>query len=202
MSRLATAAKPRDTWPRSALAAAQHPLITLAFTQPMSAPQTLRRDLVALLPRLRRFALSLTRNAADADDLVQDACLRAIARADDWDPAQGLDRWVFRILRNSFISDTRRARTRAGQGRVDAAEAPELRTHATAEHDLAATQIMGRLAALPEGYAAVLLLVAVEGYSYAEAAGLLSIPPGTVMSRVSRARQMLAERLAETGGAR
>lgn len=162
-----------------------------------SSDQTLRRDLVALLPRLRRFALSLTRNAADADDLVQDACLRAMSRAADWDAAQGLDRWVFRILRNAFISDTRRARTRQGQGQVDATEATELRTHITGEHDLAATQIMGRLAALPAGYAATLLLVAVEGYSYAEAAELLSIPPGTVMSRVSRARQMLAERLAD-----
>ncbi len=163
---------------------------------PASSDQALRRDLVVLLPRLRRFALSLTRNAADADDLVQDTCLRAMSRAADWDAAQGLDRWVFRILRNAFISDTRRARTRVGQGQVDATEATELRTHATAEHDLAATQIMGRLAALPEGYAATLLLVAVEGYSYAEAAELLSVPAGTVMSRVSRARQMLAERLA------
>jgi RNA polymerase sigma-70 factor, ECF subfamily len=161
----------------------------------MSAAHTLRKDLVALLPRLRRFALSLTRNAPDADDLVQDACLRAIAHAADWDPAQGLDRWVFRILRNLWISEMRRSRTRMGQGQTDASEAPELRTHATAEHDLAATQIMGRLAALPEGYAATLLLVAVEGYTYAEAALLLDIPQGTVMSRLSRARQMLAQRL-------
>ena len=161
----------------------------------MSAPQSLRQDLVALLPRLRRFAISLTRNVPDADDLVQDACLRAIASAADWDPRQGLDRWVFRILGNLWISELRKRQVRLGAGQVDASESGELHTMTTGEHDLAAAQVMGRLAALPEGYAAVLLLVGVEGYSYNETADLLGIPQGTVMSRLHRARQLLAEQL-------
>jgi RNA polymerase sigma-70 factor, ECF subfamily len=165
---------------------------------PMLTHTTLRQDLVALLPRLRRFALSLTRNGADADDLVQDTCIRAIASSADWDPAQGLDRWVFRILRNLWISEIRKRQVRLGSGQVDASETDELRTDTTAEHDLALKQLMGRLAGLPSGYSSVLLLVGVEGYSYKEAADVLDLPQGTVMSRLYRARQMLAEQLAAT----
>ncbi len=163
---------------------------------PMSSSASLRKELVSLLPRLRRFAISLTRNAADADDLVQDACIRAIASASDWDAAQGLDRWVFRILRNLWISELRKRQVRLGEGQVDVTETDELRTEHTGEHDLATAQLMGRLTALPPGYSAVLLLVGVEGYSYKEAAEVLDLPQGTVMSRIHRARQMLAEQLA------
>lgn len=166
----------------------------------MTSETQLRKDLVALLPRLRRFALSLTRNAADADDLVQDACLRAVANAQDWDRSHGLDRWVFRILRNQWISELRKRSVRLGTGHIDATEAEDLRTDVTGEDMMAAKQLMGRLAALPSGYASVLLLVSVEGYSYAEAATVLDLPQGTVMSRIYRARQLLAEQLGATAG--
>jgi RNA polymerase sigma-70 factor (ECF subfamily) len=161
----------------------------------MANHAALKKELVALLPRLRRFAISLTRNVADADDLVQEACIKAIQSAASWDPTQGLDRWVFRILRNQWISETRKRGVRLGEGQVDAAETDELRHEATGEHHLAMREIMGRLAALPSGFSEVLLLVAVEGYSYAEAAEMLNIPQGTVMSRIHRARQLLAEEL-------
>jgi RNA polymerase sigma-70 factor (ECF subfamily) len=164
----------------------------------MQSETVLRQDLVALLPRLRRFALSLTHSPSDADDLVQDACFRAIASASDWDPSQGLDRWAFRILRNLWITELRKRQVRLGAGHIDAGEADELQTHRTGEHDLALTQLMGRLAALPPAYGSVLLLIGVEGYSYKEAANLLDVPTGTVMSRLYRARQMLAEHLSET----
>jgi RNA polymerase sigma-70 factor, ECF subfamily len=162
----------------------------------MPSHRHFRKDLVALLPRLRRFALSLTRNAADADDLVQEACMRAISASDSWDPMQGLDRWVFRILRNLWIGELRKRQVRLGQGHVAADETDELRLETTGEDHLALKQLMGRLADLPSGHAAVLLLVAVEGYSYKEAADLLDVPQGTIMSRLFRARQMLAARLA------
>lgn len=164
-------------------------------TAGMTSHAALKKDLVALLPRLRRFALSLTRNVTEADDLVQDACIKAIQNAASWDASQGLDRWVFRILRNHWISETRKAGVRLGQGHVDAGETDELRHEATGEHHLAMREIMGRLAALPSGFSEVLLLVAVEGYSYVEAAELLDLPKGTVMSRIHRARQILAEEL-------
>lgn len=173
---------------------------TLSFRQGTTGDLSLRKELVALLPRLRRFAVSLTRNGPDADDLVQEACIKAIANAHDWDHALGLDRWVFRILRNHWISELRKRQVRLGQGHVDVTETEELRIETTAEHDLAARQVMGRLAGLPPAFSSVLLLVAVEGYSYKEAAEILDIPQGTVMSRISRARAMLADQLAMAGG--
>jgi RNA polymerase sigma-70 factor (ECF subfamily) len=160
----------------------------------------MQSELVSLLPRLRRFAVSLTRNGPDADDLVQEPCIKAMANAQDWDRAQGLDRWVFRILRNHWISELRKRQVRLGQGHVDVHETEELVTKTTAEHDLAARQVMGRLAGLPPAFSSALLLVAVEGYSYKEAAEILDIPQGTVMSRISRARALLADQLALVGG--
>ncbi|GHC49931.1 DNA-directed RNA polymerase sigma-70 factor [Gemmobacter tilapiae] len=160
----------------------------------------MQSELVSLLPRLRRFAVSLTRNGPDADDLVQEACIKAMANAQDWDRSQTLDRWVFRILRNHWISELRKRQVRLGQGHVDVHETEELITTTTAEHDLAARQVMGRLAGLPPAFSSALLLVAVEGYSYKEAAEILGIPQGTVMSRISRARALLADQLSLVGG--
>lgn len=157
----------------------------------------LRQDLIGLLPRLRRFAQTLTRSATDADDLVQEACIRAISRADQWDPAQPLDRWVFRILRNLWISEMRKRNVRMGQGQVPAEESTELITPATGEHATALGEVQAHLAALPEDLRQVLLAVSVEGYSYAEAATLFEVPIGTVMSRLHRARKALAKRMAD-----
>ncbi len=161
----------------------------------------LKRDLIALLPRLRRFARTLTRSVAEADDLVQEACLRALSRADQWDPAQPLDRWMFRIARNLWVSEIRKRGVRVGQGQVPAEEAVELVSAETGEARFAARELHARIAALPEELAAVLLTVSVEGYSYAEAAELFDIPVGTVMSRIHRARKALAQDLAAQGGA-
>lgn len=160
----------------------------------------LKSELITLLPRLRRFALTLTRSNADADDLVQEACLIALNKQAQWDRAQPLDRWVFRIMRNHWISETRKRKVRMGQGQVDAHESDDLQTNVTAEHALAANQLMCQILAMPEELASVLLLVAVEGYAYQEAAELLDIPAGTIMSRLHRARKTLAAVLESTAG--
>ncbi|MEL6516257.1 MAG: RNA polymerase sigma factor [Pseudomonadota bacterium] len=160
----------------------------------------LKRDLIALLPRLRRFARTLTRSVPEADDLVQEACLRALTRADQWDRSQPLDRWMFRITRNLWISEIRKRTVRIGQGQVAADESHELVSVETGEASLAAAQLQARIAALPEELGAVLLTVSVEGYSYAEAAKLFDIPVGTVMSRIHRARKALARDLAAPEG--
>jgi RNA polymerase sigma-70 factor (ECF subfamily) len=173
---------------------------TVTIRQSRAGDLPMQSELVSLLPRLRRFAVSLTRNGPDADDLVQDACIKAMANAQDWDRSQTLDRWVFRILRNHWISELRKRQVRLGQGHVDVHETEELITTTTAEHDLAARQVMGRLAGLPPAFSSALLLVAVEGYSYKEAAEILGIPQGTVMSRISRARALLADQLSLVGG--
>ena len=160
----------------------------------------LKQDLIALLPRLRRFARTMTRSASEADDLVQEACLRALSRADQWDPAQPLDRWVFRITRNLWISEIRKRQVRMGQGQEPAEESVELISTDTGEANLAASQLRARLAALPEELSSVLLMVSVEGHSYAEASALLGIPVGTVMSRIHRARKALAKQMSDPAG--
>lgn len=162
--------------------------------------QDLKKDLIAMLPRLRRFARTMTRSVTEADDLVQEACLRALSRSDQWDPSQPLDRWVFRITRNLWISELRKRQVRLGQGHVPADETNELVSRDTGEESVVASQLKGKIAALPQDLSSVLLLVSVEGYSYAETAELLSVPIGTVMSRVHRARKLLAQELAQTEG--
>lgn len=174
--------------------------LRLAASRPeVSMPADLRADLIALLPRLRRFARTLTRSVTEADDLVQEACLRAIDRAGQWDPAQPLDRWMFRITRNLWISEIRKRSVRTGAGEVPAEESTELQAPETGEAGVAAAQLHAQIAALPDDLSSILLAVSVEGYSYAEAAELFDIPLGTVMSRIHRARKTLAARISEAG---
>ena len=160
----------------------------------------LKRQLITHLPRLRRFARSLTRSVPEADDLVQESCLRALSKAEQWDPAKPLDRWMFRIIRNLWISEIRKRNVRTGQGQVPAEETSELITAETGETHVVLGELQGQIASLPSDLASVLLLVSVEGHSYAEAAELLDVPIGTVMSRIHRARKTLAAQLAEVAG--
>ena len=148
-----------------------------------------KREIIALLPRLRRFARTLTRSVPEADDLVH-----------QWDPAQPLDRWLFRIARNLWISEIRKRKVRMGEGQVPAEESHELVTTETGEARVAVAELRGKIASLPEDLASVLLLVSVEGYSYAEASDLLEVPIGTVMSRIHRARKLLTQKIADLEG--
>ena len=160
-------------------------------------PDQFKTEMIALLPRLRRFAMSLTRSAPDADDLLQDACTSALQKWQQYDPAQPFDRWLFRIIRNLWISEIRKRKVRQGEGQVPAEEAPELQETGQAELTLTAKQVRARVAALDDDLGTPLLLVCAEGYSYREVADLLNIPVGTVMSRVHRARQSLMRHLSE-----
>ena len=157
--------------------------------------QGFRRDLIALLPRLRRFARTLAQSAADADDLVQTACERAIRRIDQWQEGTRLDSWLFTMMRNLWISELRSRKVRLGEGHVEASEADELHTKVAGDDQMYGGQIMAMVRSLPEGYATTLLLVAVEGWSYQEAADLMEVPIGTVMSRMSKARQLMKDKL-------
>ena len=164
-----------------------------------SATPAFRQELVALIPRLRRFARGLTGTASDADDLVQAACERALARSQQWTPGTRLDSWVFRIVHTVWLDELRSRKVRA----VDAAADPDAvigddgraRTEAT----LTLAAVRRFIAELPDEQRAVLLLVTVEGLAYKEAADSLGVPVGTVMSRLSRARAALAARM-EGGG--
>lgn len=163
----------------------------------MSQEAEFREGLVAILPQLRRFARTLTRNPTDADDLVQTACERAMTRSTQWQQGTRLDSWIYTMMRNLWISELRKQKTRTGQGLVDASETDELRSTTTPEDTTYGSQLMRMVMALPEGFSSVLLLVSVEGRSYAEAATILDIPEGTVMSRMSAARQKMRAQLRE-----
>ncbi|WP_287882982.1 MULTISPECIES: RNA polymerase sigma factor [Paracoccus] len=152
--------------------------------------------MIALLPNLRRYALSLTRRGDQADDLVQQTVERAIANAASFDRAQRLEPWLFRIMRNAFIDQTRRQR-REGT-KIDIHEIPEaLPTDPGPglEARLMLQSVETAMAELPPDQREILHLVCVEEMSYAETARILDIPMGTVMSRLSRARLALSERL-------
>lgn len=160
----------------------------------------LKEELVILLPRLLRFGRALTRSAAEAEDLVQEACLKALDREETWDRSLPLDRWVFSIVRNTWVSELRKRQVRLGHGQVPAEDSNELKTHRTGENYLAVSELISHINELPSELRAVLLLISVEGYSYAEASTLLEIPVGTVMSRVHRARKALSSILCESHG--
>jgi len=159
-------------------------------------PSRFAEDLVALLPRLRRFALSLTRSANEADDLVQAACERALRARDQWTAGTRLDSWVFRIIRNMWIDAIRKRRTEGIVESIDGAADPEGEDgRQVVETALTFSEVTSALNALPEEQRAVLLLVCAEEQSYQEAADALGIPIGTVMSRLARGRRSLAQSL-------
>lgn len=159
-------------------------------------PDRLEADLIALLPNLRRYALSLCRDPHIADDLVQTTAERAFAARGQIDPALRLEAWLFRILRNAWIDMTRRNRTRGEQ--VEIGEAPDISDvdgRVVTETRLMMKAASLAVAALPENQREVLILVCVEEMSYAETAEVLGVPIGTVMSRLSRARSAVAKSL-------
>ena len=151
-----------------------------------------------LIPALRRYARALVRNSVTADDLVQDCLERAVSR---WHQRREGDPrpWLFTILHNLAVSQFRQSAARGPHVALDAADERHVRQDAVQESKLMYQDVLDRLARLPEDQRAVLLLVAVEDLSYAEAAKVLGIPLGTVMSRLSRARERLQQEL--EGGA-
>lgn len=152
-------------------------------------PENLHREIVALLPRLRRFGRSVTRHREDADDLVQLAVERALLRSDQWQDGSRLDSWLFRIMQNAWI-DELRSRRRHDQTFLPEEAAEHVGTSPTLAHDdaMAIDQAMKQLT---EDQRVVVSLVLVEGLSYKEAAHVLDIPIGTLTSRLARAREQL-----------
>ncbi len=150
-------------------------------------------ELIALLPRLRRYALKVSRSPEAADDLVQAACERALVGEEKVGGAP-FDVWMFCIMRNLHIDSLRRQKTRGETFDVDDhAEVPGDDGRQVTESRLMLDRVSQAIDALPEEFRDVLLLVCVEEFSYREAAEILGIPIGTVMSRLARARLRLAE---------
>jgi RNA polymerase sigma-70 factor (ECF subfamily) len=153
-------------------------------------------ELVALLPRLRRFARSLCGDATLADDLVQLACERALKAKDSYEEGTRLDAWVFRILRNVWLDGIRKKKSEGVSEPVeDAIGLSGDDGRRIAHASLAANAVMEAMARLAPEHRQVLTLVCVEELSYREAAEALGAPIGTVMSRLSRARKALGQAL-------
>ena len=159
------------------------------------ASHSMSQELCELLPRMRRFARSLAGNPHDADDLVQTAVERALARESQWTADLALDAWVFGIVRNAWIDEVRSRRRR---WRVFAPEAAGEQVAAPEEGAMAMMSVQAAMAKLPDAHREVVALVLVEGLSYKDAAAVLHVPIGTVMSRLARAREALQRMLGDS----
>jgi len=156
-------------------------------------------EIEALVPSLRRYARALTQDAALADDLVQDCLERALSRFALWRRGSNLRAWLFTILRNVWLDEVRRRRSQPDMVALDDAAMaglPPGQMHAMAVRDLAAG-----LAQLNPEQREVVLLVGLEGMSYAEVAEVTGVPMGTVMSRLKRGRDRLHQLMQGEGPA-
>lgn len=162
---------------------------------PQHLPE-LRQEIAALLPRLRRFGRTLARSPEDADDLVQVAIEKALVRTDQWTPGTRLDSWMFRIMQNAWI-DELRARERRGQTFLPEEDGEQVGDGAASGAPLDAILVRKAVARLSDEHRTIVGLVLVEGLSYQEAAETLSVPVGTVTSRLARAREALQQLLGE-----
>lgn len=161
--------------------------------------KAVRDQMIALLPRLRRFCTAITRSAELGDDLTQATIERALSRIDQWSDGTKLDSWMFRIAQNINIDQARSRKTRGISVDIDVLDTvtgDDGRDIVEARDGLA--RVQAAMAKLPEDQRALLALVAIDGQSYKEAADILDIPIGTVMSRISRARATLARSFAVT----
>ncbi len=157
---------------------------------------TLRYQLVGLIPHLRRFARSLTKDSDKADDLVQEACERALKKLDRSGVELHLKNLLFRIIYNRWIDNMRRRKTRSAKLIVLSEQNQErVSEHYAGSRLDIVLDLQTALDKLDDEHRAAIMLIAVEGYSYAEAAVVLEVPPGTVASRVARARAKLGELL-------
>ena len=167
------------------------------------------REALTHLDAMYRFARSLTRDAAEADDLVQETCVKALRAFDTFEEGSNCKAWLFRIMKNTFINRLRVMHREIGledvgepalgnglQDPSPLARGPEAAIILTAAGD----QIRSALAAVPEDFRTVVVLADVEGLSYKEIADVAAIPIGTVMSRLFRGRRLLRDRLSAAMG--
>ncbi|WP_073972080.1 RNA polymerase sigma factor [Serratia plymuthica] len=141
------------------------------------------------LSRLWRYGLVLSHRRDIADDLVQATCVRALERAAQFTLGSRMDRWLFSILHSIWLNEVRARHIRQGQGFVDA---DDLAGEENGEDTIWANEVMQRVNRLPEAQRNALFLVYVEELSYREAAEVLGVPIGTIMSRLAAARLQLA----------
>jgi RNA polymerase sigma-70 factor, ECF subfamily len=170
----------RSAEPRAGSAAVEDPVVSRFGDQ-----------LLAVLPRLRRFARGLAGSTADADDLVQAACERALARRHQFQEGTRFDSWMFRIVQTIWIDQIRARAVRKEEEEVSEGRLGSDEPVRRADARLALSEVRRAVDRLPPDQRAALLLVTIEGLSYREAAEVVQVPVGTIMSRLARARMAL-----------
>jgi len=155
--------------------------------------QEFRQQLLDMLPALRRYCYALTSDRHNADDLLQASVEKALQRWEQYQPGTEFSRWMYRLCRNHWI-DTMRTDKPTDEFEEDSmAQDATIGPEALAISQTALERLQGRINQLSDGLRMALYLVAVEGRSYQEAADILDVPAGTIMSRIARARQQLAD---------
>ncbi|MEL7090845.1 MAG: RNA polymerase sigma factor [Pseudomonadota bacterium] len=144
-----------------------------------------------MFPRLWRYSVSLTGRRDWGDDLAQTTCVRALDRGDQFQPGTHLDRWLFTMAKRIWLNELRARKVRTGGGLVPVEEIDLPDTSADQETNIQARDVLNKVNALPEAQRHAVFLVYVEGYSYKEAAAIMEIPIGTVMSRLAAARKSI-----------
>ena len=156
----------------------------------MNANTSVRDAMLAAVPSLRAFAISLWGNIDRADDLVQETLLRAWANIDSFEPGTNMSAWLFTILRNLFRSEYRKRRREVADS--DGTYADTLKTQPEQSSRIEFEEFRGALNKLPEDQREALILVGASGFSYEEAANICGCAVGTIKSRVNRARSKLS----------
>lgn len=163
----------------------------------MALDASVRDAVLAAVPGLRAFAISLCGNVDRADDLVQETLLRALANIDSFQPGTNMSAWLFTILRNHFRSEYRKRRREVEDS--DGSYAETLKSHPEQHGRMEMEEFRVALAKLPPDQREALVLVGASGFSYEEAASICQCAVGTIKSRVNRARTRLSELMAIDG---
>lgn len=169
--------------------------MTLARRRSDGQPAPLKQQVAELIPALRAFARTFTRDASDGDDLVQETLMRALRSIDSFRPGTSLKSWLFTIMRNTYYTQYRK-RVREGPGAQDCVST-RITVAAGQEWSVAEAEMKAALSRLGRDQQQILVMVAGLGFSYEEAATVMECAIGTVKSRLSRAREALAQ---EMGG--
>jgi RNA polymerase sigma-70 factor, ECF subfamily len=163
----------------------------------MSLDDQTRDSILAAIPNLRAFAISLSGNVDRADDLVQETVLRALANIDSFQPGTNMPAWLFTILRNLFRSEYRKRRREVEDATGMYAES--MKSQPEQASRLEFEELRLALAQLPDDQREAVILVGASGFSYEEAAAICECAVGTIKSRVNRARNRLAELMSIEG---
>lgn len=156
-----------------------------------------QQAIAAEIPRLRRYSRALLRDATEADDLVQDCLARALGRIEQWREGESPRRWLFTILHNLYVDRARSRRRRPEETPIHDLHGARLSSEPDQMERMAFQDVLAALQAIPAERREALILVGIEGMSYRDAAEVLGIPVGTLMSRLGRGRQQLRALLSD-----